>query len=315
MNPRIVFMGTPEFGVPVLEELARSPCEIVAVYTRPERPAGRGRHMTPSPVKRAALEHGFRVIEPSTMRGQESVVSLAELRPEVVVVAAFAYLLPREVLAVPRLGCLNVHPSLLPRHRGPSPVAAALLRGDAQTGVSIMLMDEGLDTGPVLSQESRSISETDTTGGLTEALSEMGARLLRSSLWKWIEGDLVPRPQDESLATSSELIRAKDAELDWCRPAVELWRRVRAYHPWPGCYTTWEGKRLKILSGRPLEERQRGDVGRVVELPATSALRIGVVTGEGTLGLEEVQLEGKRQVSAEEFVRGHGDFIGSSLVT
>ena len=178
-----------------------------------------------------------------------------------------------------------------------------------------MLMDEGLDTGPVLSQESRSISETDTTGGLTEALSEMGARLLRSSLWKWIEGDLVPRPQDESLATSCELIRAKDAELDWCRPAVELWRRVRAYHPWPGCYTTWEGKRLKILSGRPLEERQRGDVGRVVELPATSALRIGIVTGEGTLGLEEVQLEGKRQVSAEEFVRGHGDFIGSSLVT
>lgn len=249
------------------------------------------------------------------MRGQQSAVSLAELRPEVVVVAAFAYLLPREVLAVPRLGCLNVHPSLLPRHRGPSPVAAALLRGDAQTGVSIMLMEEGLDTGPVLSQETLSISETDTTGGLTQALSEMGARLLRSTLSKWIEGNLVPRPQDESLATSSELIRAKDAELDWCLPAVELWRRVRAYHPWPGCYTTWEGKRLKILSGRPLPESQREAVGRVVELPATSALRIAVTTGQGLLGLGEVQLEGKRQVSAEEFVRGHGDFIGASLVT
>ncbi|MBE9505436.1 MAG: methionyl-tRNA formyltransferase [Chloroflexi bacterium] len=315
MEPRIVFMGTPEFGVPVLEELARSPWEMVAVYTRPDRPAGRGQHMAPSPVKRVALELGFRVIEPSTMRGQGSAVSLAEFRPDVVVVAAFAYLLPREVLAVPRLGCLNVHPSLLPRHRGPSPVAAALLRGDAETGVSIMLMDEGLDTGPVLSQEALSISEADTTGSLTEALSEMGARLLRATIGKWIEGDLVPRPQDESLATSSELIRAKDAGLDWSLPAVELWRQVRAYHPWPGCYTTWEGKRLKILSGRAIRAQQRGEVGRVVELPDTAPNRIGVVTGDGVLGLGEVQLEGKRQVSVEELVRGHGDFIGSSLVT
>ena len=308
-------MGTPEFGVPVLKELARSSCAMVAVYTRPDRPAGRGRHVAPSPVKRTALELGLRVIEPSTLRGQESAASLAELQPDVVVVAAFAYLLPREVLAVPRLGCLNVHPSLLPRHRGPSPVAAALLCGDAETGVSIMLMDEGLDTGPVLSQESLSISEADTTGSLTWSLSELGAVLLRSTLEKWIEGDLAPLPQDESLATSSELIRAKDAGLDWSLPAVELWRRVRAYHPWPGCFTTWEGKRLKILSGRPIRAQQRGEVGRVVELPCTAPLRIGVVTGDGILGLGELQLEGKRQVSVEEFVRGHGDFIGSSLAT
>ncbi len=178
-----------------------------------------------------------------------------------------------------------------------------------------MLMEEGLDTGPVLSQESLSISETDTTGGLTQALSQMGARLLRSTLREWIEGNVVPRPQEESLATSSELSRAKDAQLDWSLPAVELWRRVRAYHPWPGCYTTWGGKRLKILNSRPLQERQREAVGRVVELPSTSALRIAVTTGEGLLGLGEVQLEGKRQVSAEEFVRGHGDFIGASLAT
>jgi methionyl-tRNA formyltransferase len=312
---RIVFMGTPEFGVPVLEELARSRYDVVAVFTRPDRPAGRGRQMAPSPVKRAALEHGFRVIEPSTMRGRESAARLAELRPDVVVVAAFAYLLPPEVLAVPSLGCLNVHPSLLPRHRGPSPVAAALLSGDARTGVSIMLMDEGLDTGPVLAQESLNISETDSTGSLTGALSEMGARLLRSTLGKWLEGDVVPRPQDESLATCSELIRAEDARLDWSLPAVELWRRVRAYYPWPGCYTMWEGRRLKIHSCQPLQEREMGGVGRVVEMPVTSVLRIGVVTGEGVLGLGEVQLEGKRQVSAEEFVRGQGGFIGSSLVT
>ncbi len=308
-------MGTPEFGVPVLEELAHGPYELVAVFSRPDRPAGRGRQMAPSPVKRAALEHGFRVIEPSTMRGEESAASLAELRPDVVVVAAFAYLLPPEVLAAPRLGCLNVHPSLLPRHRGPSPVAAALLSGDARTGVSIMLMDEGLDTGPVLSQEALSISETDSTGSLTGALSVMGARLLHSTLDRWLEGDVVLQPQDESLATCSELIRANDAGLDWSLPAVELWRRVRAYYPWPGCYTTWEGKRLKIHSCRPIQEVQTGGVGRVVELPVTSALRIGVVTGKGLLGLGEVQLEGKRKVSAEEFVRGHGGFIGSSLVT
>ena len=308
-------MGTPEFGVPILERLLADQHEVVAVYTRPDRPAGRGRQVAASPVKRTALAHGLRVIEPETMRDPAAAAVLSELRPDVIVVAAFAYLLPPTVLATPRLGCLNVHPSLLPRHRGPSPVAAALLHGERETGVSIMLMDEGLDTGPVLSQERVSIGETDTTGSLTALLSFRGSGLLSLTLKQWVRGELSPTPQDDSLASYSELIQAKDGIMEWTQPADTLWRGVRAYHPWPGCHTTWKGKRLKIHSGRALQSAQQGEVGEVVELTASSPLRIGVVTGEGVLALDRIQIEGKREVSAQEFVRGHADFIGSRLGT
>jgi len=214
VTQRIVFMGTPEFGVSILDNLVTDRHEVVGVYTRPDRPSGRGRHTVPSPVKRAALGHGLRVIEPESMRDPESKSLLSELRPDVIVVAAFAYLLPPDVLAMPRLGCINVHPSLLPRYRGPSPVAAALLHGDSETGVSIMLMNQGLDTGPVLSQERVSIKDTDTTGSLTTALSSVGGRLLASTLEQWGRGELSPKPQDDALATYSEMIRAKDGMMD-----------------------------------------------------------------------------------------------------
>ncbi|MBN1856038.1 MAG: methionyl-tRNA formyltransferase [Dehalococcoidia bacterium] len=315
MAQRIVYMGTPEFGVPILELLVAGGHEVVAVYTRPDRPSGRGRQVVASPVKQAALDYGLRVIEPETMRGSAAVALLAGLRPDVVVVAAFSYLLPPDVLATPRLGCLNVHPSLLPRHRGPSPVAAALLQGDSETGVSIMLMNEGLDTGPVLSQERVTIREIDTTGSLTLLLSSLGSHLLSRTLDQWIRGEITPEPQDDSRATYSELIHAKDGIMDWTRSADSLWRRVRAYHPWPGCHTTWKGKRLKIQSGMALPSVSGEDVGKVVELDASFPRGIGVVTGEGVLALDRIQMEGKREVSAEEFVRGHSDFVGSHLGT
>ena len=313
MTQRIVFMGTPEFGVSILDNLVTERHEVVGVYTRPDRPSGRGRHTVPSPVKRAALGHGLRVIEPESMRDPESKSLLSELRPDVIVVAAFAYLLPPDVLAMPRLGCINVHPSLLPRYRGPSPVAAALLHGDSETGVSIMLMNEGLDTGPVLSQEKVSIKETDTTGSLTTALSSVGGRLLASTLEQWGGGEISPEPQDDALATYSEMIRAKDGMMEWTLSADSLWRRVRAYHPWPGCYTTWKGKRLKVHSGMALQSEHLEGAGTVVALDSALPLSIGVVTGDGVLALGRVQIEGKREVSAEEFVRGHGDFLGACL--
>jgi methionyl-tRNA formyltransferase len=305
-------MGTPDFGVPVLESLSRSRHDVVAVYTRPDRPAGRGKRSLPSLVKQAAIAAGIPVLEPLSLKGDESVHDLRALRPDLVVVAAFAYLLPREMLSVPPRGCLNVHPSLLPRYRGPSPVATALLNGDSETGVSIMLMDDGLDTGPVLSQERVPIDDGQTTGSLTMALAAHGARLLLSTIDSWMEGRVSPWPQPENEATHSVKITSHDGAVDWSLPAGHLARQVRAYHPWPGSYTKWKGARLKIHRAEAVPMSPEAPSGTVVERQPGV---VGVATGEGLLALERVQLEGRREMSVDEFVRGHRDFMGSLLVS
>jgi methionyl-tRNA formyltransferase len=306
-------MGTPYFGVPVLESLVESTHKVVAVYTRPDRPAGRGRQPTPSPVKQAARARGIPVVEPQTLRDDAGARALKALAPDLVVVAAFAYLLPPHILAVPRHGCLNVHPSLLPRYRGPSPVATALLNGDTQTGVSIMLMDSGLDTGPILSQVTVPIGEDDTTGNLTQLLAVRGARLLLDSMDLWLDGQVTPRPQRDDEATFSARITAHEGRLDWSLPATVLARQVRAYQPWPGSYTLWQGQRLKVLAARPLSVRLTQPAGSVVALPQPDT--VGVVTADGVLGLRSIQLEGKRAVTSEDFMRGRRDFVGSVLDT
>ena len=304
-------MGTPDFGVPVLRSLVASTYDVVAVYTRPDRPAGRGRQPMPSPVKRAAVEACIPVVEPLSLREEMSGPTLLDWRPDLVVVAAFAYLLPPAVLSAPRHGCLNVHPSLLPRYRGSSPVATALLNGDTETGVSIMLMDSGLDTGPVLSQGRVAIGDDDTTGSLTMLLAELGARLLLRTIDGWLEGRLEPRPQRADEATFSARITAGEGRLNWSLPAAVLGRQVRAYHPWPGSHTAWKGQRLKVHSAVALPMQHPQPPGTVIELP--KPLSVGVVTGEGVLALRSIQLEGKREVAAEEFVRGHRDFLGAHL--
>ena len=265
----------------------------------------------PSPVKRAAVEAGIPVVEPLSLREETSGQTLLGWRPDLVVVAAFAYLLPPAVLSVPHHGCLNVHPSLLPRYRGPSPVAAALLNGDTETGVSIMLMDSGLDTGPVLSQERVAITGDDTTDSLTMRLAESGARLLLRTIDGWLEGGVDPRPQREDEATFSAKITAGDGRLNWFLPASVLASQVRAYHPWPGSHTVWKGQRLKVRSAVALTMQQPQPLGTVIEL--SKPFFVGVVTGEGVLALRSIQLEGKREVAAEEFVRGHRDFLGAHL--
>jgi methionyl-tRNA formyltransferase len=227
------------------------------------------------------------------------------------VVAAFGFILPQEVLSLPKFGCLNVHPSLLPRHRGPSPIANAILCGDELTGVTLMLMDVGWDTGPVLAQKEVGISFTDTTGSLSIRLANVGAELLLETLPKWLGSELKPHPQDEAQATYSKLITSEDAEIDWHLPAVELWQRVRAYNPWPGCYTWYQGKRLIIHKAIPFSDERRGEVGEVITLAEQPG--IGVVTGQSTLGLCRVQTEGKRAMSVHDFVRGKRDFIGCVL--
>jgi len=308
---RAVFMGTPEFAVPALKGLRQNGYEIVCVYTQPDHPSGRGRKVVPSPVKAEALALGLNVRQPVLLKGREEIESLQELRPGLVVVAAYAQILPRTVLDIPPHGCLNIHPSLLPRHRGPSPVAAAIQAGDEVTGVSLMLMDEGLDTGPVLAQRQLPVLNWDTTGSLTEKLADLGAQLLIDMLPPWIDGRVVPQPQDSEKATYSGIIKKEDGRLDWSRPAVELWRKVRAFQPWPGCYTAWEGKLVKIIEAAPLPGQ--GEVGRVVEIPDRGDIALGVATGDGILGLVVIQIEGKRAMSGEEFLRGQRGFIGSVL--
>jgi methionyl-tRNA formyltransferase len=311
MTVRTVFMGTPQFAVTILECLLQSSYQVVAVYTQPDRAAGRGRPVVFPQVKRMALERGIPVIQPETFRSRELVKDLASLQPELIVVAAFGSILPPEVLSVPKFGCLNVHASLLPRHRGPSPVANTILFGDELTGVTIMLMDAGLDTGPILAQEKVGISFMDTAGSLSSKLADAGAKLLLETLPKWLGGELEPHAQDESQATYSRLITSKDAEMDWNLSALQLWRMVRAYNPWPSCHTWCQGKRFRIHQAIPLDGKGNGEVGEVIALAEQPG--VGVVTKQGILGLCQIQLEGKRAMSVTDFVRGKRDFIGCIL--
>lgn len=311
MKVRTVFMGTPQFAVTILESLLQSSCQVLTVYTQPDKPAGRGRPVVLPPVKKLALERQIPVIQPETFKSSEVVEKLASFQPELIIVAAFGAILPPEVLSLPKYACLNVHPSLLPRHRGPSPVANTIRCGDEITGVTIMLMDAGLDTGPILAQEKVGISFIDSTGSLSAKLADVGAKLLLETLPKWLGGKLRPQAQDESQATHSKLITSKDAEIDWHLSALELWRRVRAYNPWPSCYTCCQGKRLKIHRAIPLDDVAKGEIGKVIALAEPPG--VGVVTGQGILGLCQVQLEGRREMAVEDFVRGKRDFIGCVL--
>jgi methionyl-tRNA formyltransferase len=311
MKVRTVFMGTPQFAVTILESLLQGSYPVLAAYTQPDKPAGRGRPVVFSPVKKLALERQIPVIQPETFKSSEVVEKLASFQPELIIVAAFGSILPPEVLSLPKFGCLNVHPSLLPRHRGPSPVANTILCGDELTGVTIMLMDAGMDTGPILAQEKVGISFMNTTGSLSSKLADVGAKLLLETLPKWLGGELSPQAQDESQATYSKLITSKDAEIDWHLSAVELWRRGRAYNPWPSCYTWCQGKRLKIHKAIPCGDVAKGEMGEVVALAEPPG--VGVVTRQGILGLCQVQLEGRREMSANDFVRGKRDFIGCVL--
>lgn len=302
-------MGTPQFAVPSLEALAER-YEIVAVVTQPDRPASRGRKLSAPAVKRAADPLGLPVLQPASLRQEEVVAHIRELEPRAMVVAAYGKILPPEVLDIPPAGVINVHPSLLPKYRGASPIAGALLAGEEETGVTIMLMDEGMDTGPILAQTVIEIPPEDTAGSLEQRLAELGAELLVETLPLWLEGRIDAQPQDEAMATYTRPISKEDAVIDWTLPAVELWHRVRAYNPRPGARTSWRGSLLKVLRARP-EARWGGKEkpGRVLDLQS----RVAVATGDGALFLEEVQLAGRRAMNTEAFVRGQSDFVGSLL--
>lgn len=305
-------MGTPDFAVPPLEHLVLNGHQVVAVYTQPDRAAGRGRAVMSSPVKQAAVALDLPVEQPVNFKKAEPVKQLAEFQPDIIVVAAYGLILPQPVLDIPKFKCLNIHPSLLPKFRGASPVAAAILAGDEFAGISIMLMDAGMDTGPVLAQTQVAISWQDTAGLLTSKLSLVAAYLLQEVLPRWVSGELQPRPQEEAEATYTSPLEKSAGEINWHLPALEIWRHVRAFQPWPGCYTSWQGKQLKIIEAVPLPAEKNVQIGQVVALNQ-QGVAFGVNTGEGVLGILKVQLEGKRAMSAAEFLRGQPKLVGAVL--
>jgi methionyl-tRNA formyltransferase len=313
---RVVFMGTPEFAVPSLRALVQhaaparlwsSGLDIVGVLTRPDKPAGRGRHLAASPVKRYAAEQGIHVYQPGSLRTPEAQALLRSLAPDVIVVAAYGQILPKAVLDLPRHCCLNVHASLLPRWRGAAPVAAAILAGDAETGVTIMQMEEGLDTGPIVAQHALPIAAADTTGTLAAKLATLGADLLIDTLPQWLAGGASCQPQDEARATMTRPLRKDDGRLDWRRPAAELERQVRAYSPWPGAFTLWNGQIVKIARAHvadvPTDGRPSGTCWLASD--AHGSPQLVCASGEGALALDQLQLEGRRPMLAAEALRGH----------
>ncbi len=305
-------MGTPAFALPTLRALHEAEeYQIVGVFTKPDRPAGRGRKLQMSPVKRYANEADLPLFQPRSLRRAEPQSELLHLVPDLIIVAAYGLILPPAVLDAPRYGALNVHASLLPRHRGASPIAAAIRAGDQESGITIMKMDPGLDTGPIIAQQATPIGPDETAGELASRLAAMGAALLLAVLPKWLGGELVSVPQDDNLATYAPMIKKEEAWLDWTRPALFLARQVRALNPWPVAMTTWQGKQLRIWQARALAQTMAGEVGHIVNWQGMPA----VITGTGILLLEEIQLAGKKRLSAAQFCRGYRNFVGGKLIS
>ncbi len=311
MNPplRVVFAGTPEFSVPPLQALLDAGHELAAVYTQPDRPAGRGRKLTPSPVKRLALERGLAVFQPTNFRAESDLATLEALQADLMVVVAYGLLLPARILAAPRLGCVNIHASLLPRWRGAAPIQRALLAGDTETGVTIMEMDEGLDTGPMLYRLRCPIGPGETGGELHDRLSELGARALMEALPGIADRSLTPVQQDAAGACYARKLDKAEAEIDWARPALEIERQVRAFNPWPVAQTGYAGKVLRIWEARALPGAPDDSPGQVLN---GGRAGIEVATGDGRLLIRRLQLPGKKALAAGDFLNAH-DLEGAAF--
>ena len=308
----VVFAGTPEFAVPSLEMLAGGPHRLAAVYTRPDRPAGRGRRTAPSPVKSAAARLGLPVEQPESLRDPEAGERLAAHRPDLIVTAAYGLILPPDILSIPAAGCINVHASLLPRWRGAAPVQHALLAGDVETGATIMQMDAGVDTGAVLLARACPVRPDDTAGSLTDRLARIGAEVLGEAMTGIAAGRLAPRPQDESAATLAPRIRKADALMDWSRDAHDIERMVRAFDPWPIAFTFAGREPLRILRAEALAETDLHPPapGTVVRAAADG---IEVQAGTGRLRVRRLQRAGRRPVDAREFLNGRSLDAGQRL--
>lgn len=295
---KIIFAGTPEFAVCALEELLHSHHQIVAVYTQPDRPKGRGLKLTPGPVKELALSYQLPIYQPASLKDAYEQERLAHFSADVMVVAAYGLLLPAAVLSLFPLGCINIHPSLLPRWRGAAPIQRTIYSGDTLTGVSIMQMDQGLDTGPVLLQRHYELKSDETSQTLHDILAKLGAKALIETLDLLHEKKITATPQDNTLATYAEKISKEEALIDWIQPAAELEREIRAFNPWPVAYTSWHGQNLRIWSAKMIAENHTVSPRTIVQ---ASTEGIDIATGKGVLRLLSVQLPGGKVLSIADF--------------
>jgi len=305
MSIRIVFMGSPDFALPVLSSLAAvRNYQVIGVVTQPDRASGRGRELKMPPVKTLALELNIPVMQPEKLRAPDAMDQLRALNPDLIVVAAFGQILKKDVLDLPRYGCINVHASLLPRWRGAAPINAAILAGDEETGVTIMQMDVGLDTGPMLAKKSVRLKPDDTTGSVLQAISTLGAKLLIETLPEYISGNLKSVPQSEEGATYAPMLKKEDGMLDCMRSAIELERRVRAMNPWPGAWFAWNGNPLKVMRASVVYAEK----GLVNGSRFVVDGRPAVQSSQGVLILDEVQPAGKKVMSGKSFLAGARDW-------
>lgn len=307
---RILFMGSPELAIPSFRAAAQTG-HLVGVVTQPPRASGRGQKMTPSPISVEARKRGMEAMTPESLRSPDIEDSLRRLEPDIVVVVAYGKILPPNILALPRLGCVNIHASILPRLRGAAPIQWAIALGYTETGVTLMQMDEGMDTGPILLQRTTPVGDEETAGELGKRLALIGADLLREGLPRLGRGELTPIEQDDSLATYAPLLKKADGLIDWSLPATQIANRVRGFSPWPGTFTTRSGSRLLITRARSLQKDHSLPPGSVV---LTGAAGIQVACGDGTLEILAVKPEGKREMAAEEFLGGYkvkeGEVLG-----
>ncbi len=308
--PRVLFYGSPDFAVPTLQALIDSPYRPIAVVTQPDARAGRGRALRPQPIKLLAAQHQIPAIQPLRLRDRAAIAQIASLRPQLQIVAAYGQLIPKAILDLPEHGTLNVHASLLPRWRGASPISAAILHGDVETGASIMLVDETEDTGHILRQSTTAISATEHAGQLSERLAQLGADLLLETIPDWLDQAISPIPQDVSQARRARRISKAHGRIDWSQTAVQIARHIRAYTPWPAASTTLDGQPIRIAeataSDQPVDSSAHsGPPGRVVEISQS----IVVVCGEGMLQIHRLQRAGKRELHATEFARGIPDLL------
>jgi len=309
---RIVFIGTGEIGVPTLEALLKSEHDVIGVVTQPDKPAGREQRIEPPPIKKVVTSGApnaspartgralpLPILQPLRIKDQQAIEDIGVLKPDVIVVMAYGQILPRNVLEIPKIPCLNLHASLLPRWRGAAPIQAAIAAGDPETGITVMYMDEGLDTGDILLQRRIDIRSDDTGGSLHERLAQIAPDALLHSLRLFVEGSAPRIPQDNSLATYAPKLKREEGKIDWSEPADAIERKIRAFNPWPGAFTKFDGPNLKIFSASIVD--LSGKPGEILG----SGKEFIIAAGGRALSLGEVQLEGKRRMSATEFLRGH----------
>ncbi len=305
-------MGTPDFSVPILDVLIMN-YNIIAVVTQPDKKVGRKQILTQSPVKKFALANKIEVLQPEKIKGNnEFICRIKDLNPDLIIVAAYGLILPKEILDIPKFGTINIHASLLPKYRGASPIQAAILNGDKETGVTIMLVNEKMDEGPMLAQKTITISNNDNLESLHDKLSALGANLLLEILPKYLSGQIQPKSQDNSQATYCQLITKDKGKIDWHKSAQEIDRQIRAFTPWPGTWTNWQGKNLKILSASADGSTKLTMTASAGEVFKTNT-GLAIACGQGFLEIFELQLEGKKPMTAKEFLNGNPKIISSIL--